>query len=436
LTKDWSKSVFSIFLITIGLVVVAIITSIPMFILIAIFPVLYISLLYIMESEGSVDIELILPNNAITGDEIEFILEVKSDKGFGFFTFNVPLPPTFDIVDSTNVHILHKGIKKSHSIYKFRVKPLRRGKYNIDVVEYTYYPTLGIIHSDFGSIKKNNVILVRPRLHVLKMRRIKILKTRINPKNAKSRLGPVSTEFEKIREYTPNDSYKKINWKATARVGNTDKLLVNEYEREGENTIIFIMDRGYHMRKGSLEENPLEYSINYVYSYSKILLSQSFNVGFWFMENDYNVPETYIMPSSGMENFRKIKNLLISIENSVSYSNNYQISNLLKRIVMETGAVVVILTSLYNPYLESIKTFAVNMAKIAHHVLIVDVISSRIVSKNAAPLISSVLSKDYLVFARNEIYSYFPSYIKIVPWDPVSESLATVIYKTAIKVSR
>jgi uncharacterized protein (DUF58 family) len=56
----------------------------------------------------------------------------------------------------------------------------------------------------------------------------------------RSRLG-LGTEFESIRDYSPNDDVRQVNWLATARVG---RPMTNQYRVEENRDVIFLVDAG------------------------------------------------------------------------------------------------------------------------------------------------------------------------------------------------
>lgn len=58
------------------------------------------------------------------------------------------------------------------------------------------------------------------------------------------RLRGRGTEFESLREYTSDDEYKSINWKASARRG---KLISTNYEIERDQTVLICLDCGRMM---------------------------------------------------------------------------------------------------------------------------------------------------------------------------------------------
>ncbi|MCS7209091.1 MAG: DUF58 domain-containing protein [Fimbriimonadales bacterium] len=58
------------------------------------------------------------------------------------------------------------------------------------------------------------------------------------------RLRGQGTEFESLREYTPDDEFRKIDWKATARRG---KPIVRDYQTERSQNVILMLDAGRNM---------------------------------------------------------------------------------------------------------------------------------------------------------------------------------------------
>jgi len=58
------------------------------------------------------------------------------------------------------------------------------------------------------------------------------------------RLRGQGTEFESLREYTPDDEFRRIDWKATARRG---KPIVRDYQTERSQNVILLLDAGRTM---------------------------------------------------------------------------------------------------------------------------------------------------------------------------------------------
>jgi len=66
------------------------------------------------------------------------------------------------------------------------------------------------------------------------------------------RLRGRGTEFESLRDYTSDDEFKSINWKASARRG---KLISTNYEIERDQTILICIDCGRMMTSMAVSRN-------------------------------------------------------------------------------------------------------------------------------------------------------------------------------------
>lgn len=67
------------------------------------------------------------------------------------------------------------------------------------------------------------------------------------------------TEFESLREYTPDDEFRSIDWKATARRGRPTS---RQFEIERSQTVIIMIDAGRMMTAQIGEMSRLDYAIN------------------------------------------------------------------------------------------------------------------------------------------------------------------------------
>src|SRR4029079_2320303 len=55
--------------------------------------------------------------------------------------------------------------------------------------------------------------------------------------------GPLGlgTEFESIRDYVPDDDFRQVNWRATARLG---RPMSNQYRIERDRDVVCVVDCG------------------------------------------------------------------------------------------------------------------------------------------------------------------------------------------------
>ncbi|RYE16871.1 MAG: DUF58 domain-containing protein, partial [Sphingobacteriaceae bacterium] len=68
-----------------------------------------------------------------------------------------------------------------------------------------------------------------------------------------------SMEFEQIKNYVPGDDYRSINWKATARKGDT---MVNSFTNEKSQQVYCIIDKSRAMKMPFEGLSLLDYAIN------------------------------------------------------------------------------------------------------------------------------------------------------------------------------
>ena len=394
---------------------------------------------------------------AYVGDEISLKAKVRIEEGFGLFFIRLPAVDTFELEgEETNVHLVFKGFRKvEEREYDYKLKALRRGVFRFPDISYSYYPPLSLSRSEHGAVPSDFVIKVLPKIQLLKRSQASFRSLHDIPRSSRARLGPHSTDFISIRDYSVGDPYKFINWKASSRLASNDKLLVNEYEREGLRTFLFVLDRGQSMRRGSVEENPLEYGIAFILSYAKILLNYGINVGVWLeppvTSSLRSNHENCVIPSSGADHYQRIKELLVrtewakeSLDGAPPFSPVPRPStSLLTKIVNESIPSVIIVTNYERSNMVSVYNYVryLELAG-ATSISIIDIIPYNIVTKYSTPFtiggISSSASaqqgslgaflKSILISTKKkDHYRILPRTVRVIPWDPTSETIGRTI---------
>ncbi len=83
-------------------------------------------------------------------------------------------------------------------------------------------------------------------------------------------------DFERLRDYTVDDNYKHIDWRATAR---RRKLTVKDYQATRSQRVIFLVDCGRMMTNTSAGLSLLDHAFNAMLMLSWVALRQSDMVG-------------------------------------------------------------------------------------------------------------------------------------------------------------
>lgn len=419
MVKETSRAMITLVTLSMAVAAVALVSTIKPLIVGVAIPIILIPLFLMTESKPKVDAVIsIKPSRIYVNDDLEVNVKVKITGGYGIVTVRAPPRPGsaesegFELVGGKNVHIIFKGLKDAELNFKYRLKAVRRGRYELRGVDYTYHDLLGLGKPVEGYVDVAAQVEVMPRIMLI-TRATGLIKPReVFPRAPPSRLGPYSTEFRSVRRYVLGDPYRFINWKATARSPNGE-LMVNEYEREGLRTVLFILDTGKWMRYGTWEENPLEYGILLILSLSRLLLKYNYNVGVW-------TAMSRVYPSSGMGHYYRIQRALIGIEAKLgTYIRDPSLMVAIDRM----KPIVIVVTSLGN---DSIN-WLINLLKpMPVNGLVLDIVPHSIVVKRELPDIKCAKA---LSLSRIRLYRLIPARFRIVSWDPVCEGIGSVTVK-------
>jgi uncharacterized protein (DUF58 family) len=118
------------------------------------------------------------------------------------------------------------------------------------------------VYPDMKQITEYDLLARTNRLSLLGMRR--------------SRKIGQDNEFERLRDYTQDDNYKHIDWRATAR---RRKLTVRDFQANQSQRIVFMVDCGRMMTGTAGEISLLDHSLNSMLMLSYVALRQGDSVG-------------------------------------------------------------------------------------------------------------------------------------------------------------
>ena len=124
----------------------------------------------------------------------------------------------------------------------YRVRPRHRGNYAFGPLHLRAAGPLGLLRRQRVLRVSAAPVRVYPSLRGLRRYELMVRRGLALEAGSKAvRIPGASTEFERLREYVPDDEFRKINWKATARHG---KAIVNEFETERSQNVVLMLDCG------------------------------------------------------------------------------------------------------------------------------------------------------------------------------------------------
>jgi uncharacterized protein (DUF58 family) len=197
----------------------------------------------------------------------------------------------------------------------YRLLPTERGNFAFGNVAVRCRGPLGLACAD-RSIALGEAVQVYPNL--LEVRRYEALVrttlVRAGGYRAK-RLPGAGREFSHYRDYLPDDDYRSVSWKATAR---RNKPITAVHESEHSQDIIFCLDVGRMMaaRVGTLTK--LDHAINAVLMLTHVSQTFQDNLGLLVFSHTVHL---YLPPAKGRAQHARFLQTLYKVTPELCYVN-------------------------------------------------------------------------------------------------------------------
>ena len=121
------------------------------------------------------------------------------------------------------------------------LRPSRRGRFDLPALTVRTTGPLGLLARQHRR-DRHDVLEVHPAFRSRREAELRITRGRILDVGLRSaRALGRGTEFEALREYTPDDEVRRVDWAATARVG---RPIVRTYRAERNQTVLVMLDSG------------------------------------------------------------------------------------------------------------------------------------------------------------------------------------------------
>ncbi len=190
----------------------------------------------------------------------------------------------------------------------YHVRPPRRGDYTFGNVNLRWPGILGLVVRQatclLGSSVKVYPNLLEIRKYDLLVRRghIQELGLRLSRKFGEG------AEFERLRAYLPDDDYRRIDWKATAR---RNKPISREFQTERSQNIVSVIDLGRMMRSPVGDLSKLDHVINAVLLFSYVATRKGDRVGLMTFADTVDV---FLPPRQGTGQFYRMLQVLYGVQ--------------------------------------------------------------------------------------------------------------------------
>ena len=143
--------------------------------------------------------------------------------------------------------------------FSYSITPPRRGDFAFGNVFARLTGPIGLMIRE-GAIVADGKVSVYPNLHAVQDYELMLRRAHLTRKGTRRvRIAGGGREFSALRDYTPDDEYRTIDWSATARRG---KVISRTFEAERSQDILLIIDQGRLMRQEIGDAQKLDHVVS------------------------------------------------------------------------------------------------------------------------------------------------------------------------------
>jgi uncharacterized protein (DUF58 family) len=221
----------------------------------------------------------------------------------------------------------------------YRVRPLQRGDYHFGSLNLRWQGPLGLVVRQ-ARLEAGGPVKVYPNLLDIRRYDLLLRQNRLQELGLRhTRMFGQGTEFERLREYLPDDEFRRINWKATAR---RRRPITTEYQTERSQNIIAVVDTGRMMQSPVAHIAKLDYVVNAVLFLAYVATAKGDKVGLMSFADEV---QQFINPRQGRGQFYRMLELLYALK-AQPVEPNYRVALSYLALKQRKRSLVVIFTDL------------------------------------------------------------------------------------------
>lgn len=189
---------------------------------------------------------------------------------------------------------------RSRATVKYRLQSERRGSFQLEETFVRARSRLGLwrrqleyavpsvihVYPDMQQVSQYAVLARTNRLSLVGVRRTR-------------HIGQ-DNEFERLRDYTPDDNPRHIDWRSTAR---RRKLTVRDFQANQSQRVIFLLDCGRMMTNKSSGLSLLDHALNAMLMLSYVALQRGDSVGMIAFSDEIH---TFVPPRGGRAQMNRL----------------------------------------------------------------------------------------------------------------------------------
>jgi len=221
----------------------------------------------------------------------------------------------------------------------YHLQPLRRGDYVFGNITLRWMGPFRLVFRQ-GVVDAAGPVKVYPNLLDVRKYDLLLRRNRLQELGLRNtRMFGEGTEFERLREYLPDDEFRRIDWKATAR---RHRPVTVQYQTERSQTVIAVLDTGRMMQSPVANIAKLDYAVNAVLFLGYVATGKGDRVGVMSFADDVS---HYLAPRQGRGQFYRMLEVLYAVD-AQQVEPNYRKALTYLAVKQRRRALIVIFTDL------------------------------------------------------------------------------------------
>jgi uncharacterized protein (DUF58 family) len=276
------------------------------------------------------------PSRSFGGEDVEVMVKVTNDSNEKIVHIHleeqVPQPLILKSGTRTVAGSMNPGEEFE---YCYRISAPKRGRYILGPFTARTSDLMGF-RADTDQVNVFDNLTVLPRIE--KTGPVELRARRVGPWPgliASRKIG-LGTEFFELEPYAPGDDLRRINWKASAKLG---QLVTNEFEGEQVTDVLLVLDSSQDALPELFGFDALEFEVNLAASLCSQLILQGNRVGL----SIYGPVRTWVEPAFGKRQLlRLLDNLAIVKPGRPTVPMDYAVQSVIVSVVPARSVIVVI----------------------------------------------------------------------------------------------
>jgi len=237
--------------------------------------------------------------------------------------------------------------------FKYQLSKPKRGNYQIGPTFIRASDSTDLRATEFNLSNQEELIVIPD---VERLGNVELRGRRFGPWPGlvpSRRLG-LGTEFFEISPYVAGDDLRRVNWRASARLG---MLVTNEFEGEQVIDVLLVLDCSEGVKCELFDYDALEFQVSFAASLCSQLILQGNRVGLFV----YGAARTWVSPGFGKRHLMRLLDSLAFVKaGPATLPIKYVTDSVVSAILPSRSLVVLISPMINDDVVEMLDSIAIN----------------------------------------------------------------------------